>query len=91
MARPHKLDKYYLKKYNINWSQRMDIWRQQGGRCAICQKHERHFSKRLAVDHNHHSGRVRGLLCFRCNKFLVGRHTRLTAFQVYMYLASRDG
>lgn len=41
----------------------------QGGRCAICGQVPR--SKRLAVDHDHRTGAVRGLLCanneFGCN------------------------
>jgi hypothetical protein len=45
----------------------------QGGVCAICgQKETRHSSNGkdflpLAVDHDHKTGRVRGLLCSRCN------------------------
>lgn len=87
----HKLDNYYMKKYGITWKDRMVIWKKQKGRCAICNKHERHFKNRLAVDHNHKSGLVRGLLCFRCNKFLVGRHTVWTAMLVYEYLKGSDG
>lgn len=42
----------------------------QGGRCAICRARPK--SKRLAVDHDHKSGAVRGLLCSRCNHDLMG-------------------
>lgn len=84
--RKHKLDSYYMKKYNITWADRMVMWKKQAGRCAVCYQHERHFKRRLAVDHDHKSGKVRGLLCFRCNKFLVGRHTVWTAYVVYKYL-----
>lgn len=42
----------------------------QGGRCAICRGRPK--SKRLAVDHDHGSGAVRGLLCSRCNHDLLG-------------------
>lgn len=42
----------------------------QDGRCAICRK--RQVSKALAVDHNHKTGDVRGLLCSRCNHDLLG-------------------
>jgi len=37
----------------------------QNGVCAICGRPPK--KKRLFVDHDHDSGRVRGLLCWRCN------------------------
>lgn len=41
----------------------------QCGQCAIC--HEDWDGKRnFAVDHNHITGRVRGLLCHKCNPAL---------------------
>ena len=42
----------------------------QGGRCAICRARPK--SQRLAVDHDHKTGAVRGLLCARCNHDLLG-------------------
>lgn len=50
----------------------------QDGLCAICKKEETQEHSRyggvmpLAVDHNHFTGEVRGLLCSRCNR-LLGR------------------
>lgn len=45
----------------------------QQGLCAICHKPETKVSgtrgtvKRLSLDHNHATGKARGLLCMRCN------------------------
>jgi hypothetical protein len=39
----------------------------QGGRCAICTCDEFDNKRKLAQDHNHLTGRPRGLLCNRCN------------------------
>jgi hypothetical protein len=38
----------------------------QGGGCAVCGRKPRKGSS-LHVDHDHETGEVRGLLCFRCN------------------------
>jgi hypothetical protein len=48
----------------------------QAGVCAICGREERAKSaiddatKDLAVDHNHTTGKIRGLLCSSCNRGL---------------------
>lgn len=42
----------------------------QGGRCAVCRK--RQTMQAMAVDHDHQSGAVRGLLCLGCNKGILG-------------------
>lgn len=36
----------------------------QGGVCAICECPDK---KRLSVDHDHQTGKIRGLLCANCN------------------------
>lgn len=41
----------------------------QGGKCWICQR-ATGARKRLAVDHDHSSGEVRGILCGPCNQLL---------------------
>ena len=43
-----------------------DLLRKQGGVCAICY-HPPSAVRRLAIDHNHETGKVRGLLCTTCN------------------------
>jgi len=43
----------------------------QNGQCAICGTNDPGGGyKNFAVDHNHISGEVRGLLCTRCNRGL---------------------
>src|SRR5690606_33401686 len=39
----------------------------QYGECCICHRPAEESSKRLAIDHDHETGRVRGLLCQKCN------------------------
>ena len=43
---------------------------EQDGCCKLCNKHQSLFKRRLAVDHCHSTGRIRGLLCGNCNKGL---------------------
>lgn len=45
----------------------VDAYDKQGGKCAICGVHEDNLDKRLSVDHDHVTLRLRGLLCQRCN------------------------
>jgi len=61
-----------LKRFfNITIEEYEQIYTFQGGKCAICGKPETAVLsgkvKRLAVDHCHDTGVVRGLLCGRCN------------------------
>jgi len=43
------------------------MFEEQKGCCVICGRHQTEFKTRLAVDHNHKTGEVRGLLCRPCN------------------------
>ncbi len=62
------------KKYGITIEQYNELLEKQDHCCAICDKHENEFKTRLAVDHNHETGEIRGLLCTYCNHRLIGRH-----------------
>jgi len=53
--------------YGLTVEQYNEIFDQQRGECAICGKHQTELTKGLAVDHNHETGKVRGLLCSYCN------------------------
>lgn len=54
-------------RYHLTLDEFDRILTKQKECCAICGKHQSKFKKRLAVDHNHETGKIRGLLCSRCN------------------------
>lgn len=63
-------------KYGISIEDYDDMFLSQGGCCAICKETEKAIDKRtnkprsLAVDHCHKTGKIRQLLCNRCNHVL---------------------
>lgn len=57
-------------RYNITPEQYDALNTQQKGLCAICGNPPRGKMQRLSVDHDHTTGRVRGLLCITCNRAL---------------------
>lgn len=67
-------DKYLVKTYGITLAQYTELLKAQKNKCAICRKHNDE-KRNLAVDHNHKTGEIRGLLCFYCNHRRVGRLT----------------
>ena len=54
-----------FRKYGLSISGYDLILSSQNGVCAICGKPPK--KNRLHIDHDHRTGKVRGLLCFRCN------------------------
>lgn len=61
-----------LNRYGITEDDFAALDESQGGRCAICndlpnETNVRSRKKRLCVDHEHETGKIRGLLCDRCN------------------------
>ncbi len=63
------------------------FFEKQGGKCGICGKDQSEFKHRLNLDHNHKTLKIRGLLCYYCNKFVVGRHTYESAKKMLDYLS----
>lgn len=66
--------KAHLKaKYGITLEEYNEKLQKQNGKCAICQGTETHDKHGvLAVDHDHKTGKIRDLLCFKCNAALGG-------------------
>lgn len=73
---------HHSRKYGLDRQGFDQLRADQGYRCAICRRHEDELSfiyrprreegdcsptVKLVIDHCHDSGKVRGLLCARCN------------------------
>ena len=71
-ANPEHYSKIQRKKrlkqaYGISVEEYEALSKAQGHACAICNTHRTVLKKKLVVDHCHATGKIRGLLCTRCN------------------------
>lgn len=57
-------------RYGITQLDYDRFYQVQSGRCKICKRHQSELKTSLCVDHNHITGKIRGLLCRRCNLVL---------------------
>lgn len=57
-----------MAKYSLSVADYEALKLSQAGQCAICHDQP---ARPLHVDHDHGSGRIRGLLCSRCNTGLA--------------------
>jgi len=58
---------HLMRSYGITEVEYEQLAASQGGRCAICGRVPAEGEKRLGVDHDHRTDKVRGLLCRGCN------------------------
>jgi len=78
---------WLYKKYSLTIEEYDAMWNKQNGVCAICGQPEtamNTFSGKkvllhLSVDHDHKTGKIRGLLCDRCNTS-IGKFEENTDF-----------
>lgn len=57
-----------ITRYGITVEQYAEMLASQGGKCLLCEAREADsLKRRLHVDHDHDTGKVRGLLCSSCN------------------------
>ena len=61
---------HLMRKYGMSIEQYDAMLEAQGGGCYICGRAPRDDIS-LHVDHDHSTGEVRGILCFRCNNALA--------------------
>lgn len=68
------------KNYGIGVVEYRAMLVQQGCRCKICRRLP--FKRRLDVDHDHATGKVRGLLCNNCNSGIGKFQDSVTLLQL---------
>ena len=59
-------DTLYQPRVSITQEEYENLLRQQEGKCKICGGGNSRAG-RFVVDHDHHTGRIRALLCHQCN------------------------
>lgn len=75
------------RKYKITEEQYFKMLSEQNSACAICVSNRSKTKIRLAVDHCHKTGKIRGLLCDVCNRgigFLSENPLLLRAAAAYL-------
>ena len=85
------------RKYNLSYEQYLEMYNDQKGLCKICKieiglagsdKNKNKWTD-ACVDHNHTSGKVRGLLCRSCNTAIGHLKENLDSIkQTAIYLES---
>ena len=65
-----KRDGIVRRQYGITLAEYDQMLRDQDYKCAICGNEDEVEGRRLAIDHCHDSGKIRGLLCGKCNRGL---------------------
>lgn len=65
--RERRRDLRYQRIYGITLEEYNKMFAAQNGCCYICKTHQADLGKPLSVDHHHSSGKVRRLLCVKCN------------------------
>lgn len=81
--------KQIVRRYGITIETYDRMLQEQEGTCKICASPP--GTRRLAVDHCHETGVVRGLLCYRCNIALgYFRHNDQLLQKAADYLSTYD-
>jgi hypothetical protein len=104
LRRTKQRQSYVLRKYGVTMSALDEMLVRQDGRCAICGKrwHECTTAKRsigddaflrfLYVDHDHRTGKVRGILCNACNTAIgLFEEDPLRLITALRYLETKPG
>lgn len=71
LAHPERVKEFNrkqnLRKYGLTISDFDAMLEKQNGKCAVCGRPPENKHNVLFVDHDHKTGKIRALLCYRCN------------------------
>jgi prolyl oligopeptidase PreP (S9A serine peptidase family) len=88
---PDKRKSAILKyEYGITLDQYNEMFKEQEGKCAICQRHQNKLTRTLCVDHDHKTNKVRALLCLTCNTDVSVVENRLEEMTNYLNKYRKD-
>lgn len=77
-----KFLKLHLKQtYGIDISIYNQMFKEQEGKCFGCKIHQNDLKSSLNVDHCHKTGKIRGLLCRKCNSVLGLANDNITILE----------
>lgn len=68
--------------YGISLKQYNTMLEKQDSRCACCGIGAEFQKRRLAVDHNHTTGKIRELLCTKCNTIIANADESIEVLQL---------
>jgi len=82
-----------VKQYGLTLDDYKELQKKQNGKCAICGAEIGNSEgDRLYVDHNHKTGKVRGILCSNCNIGIGKFHDNISLLKrAIEYLEKTDG
>ena len=90
-ASPSQQQKYDMKRYGLTMEGFEAMYVHQAGLCAICGRPPI-IGQSLQIDHNHATGKIRGLLCGSCNRAIgLLQDDALVARAAFKYLEERSG
>lgn len=72
----------------LSYSEYQQLYSLQDGKCNLCGTPESDLKDVLFVDHCHTTGKIRGLVCKRCNAVLVWLEKFTTLDEIKQHLAT---
>ena len=88
--RIRKKHSYIKTVYKLSEADHIELMNKHNGKCAIC---DNKFKSKTTtyIDHNHITGKVRGLLCPKCNMLLGNCNDNIEVLQSAIFYLRNNG